>query len=118
MVLLVGLLFVIIGGLDLNDHDDQPSAVILNDVIVIFIFVISVVNIASAGILAIVISTMDNEGSEREKKLADWLYHTSVGLMTCAVFCDVIKMTFGLDPALSTQDFYGNRTSSIVNKLK
>ncbi|XP_073953364.1 ninjurin C isoform X1 [Choristoneura fumiferana] len=43
--LLVGLLFVIIGGLDLNDHDDQPSAVILNDVIVIFIFVISVVNI-------------------------------------------------------------------------
>ncbi|KAI8419884.1 hypothetical protein MSG28_008510 [Choristoneura fumiferana] len=74
--------------------------------------------VASAGILAIVISTMDNEGSEREKKLADWLYHTSVGLMTCAVFCDVIKMTFGLDPALSTQDFYGNRTSSIVNKLK
>lgn len=39
------MLFVIIGGLDLNDHDDQPSAVILNDVIVIFIFVISVVNI-------------------------------------------------------------------------
>ncbi|XP_063366946.1 ninjurin-2 isoform X1 [Cydia amplana] len=43
--LLVGLLFVVIGGLDLNDDDDQPSAVILNDVIVIFIFVISVVNI-------------------------------------------------------------------------
>ncbi|XP_028041307.1 ninjurin-2 isoform X2 [Bombyx mandarina] len=43
--LLVGLLFVIIGGLDLNDHEDQPSAVVLNDVIVIFIFVISVINI-------------------------------------------------------------------------
>ncbi|XP_050550736.1 ninjurin-2 isoform X2 [Spodoptera frugiperda] len=43
--LLVGLLFVVIGGLDLNDHEDQPSAVILNDVIVIFIFVISVINI-------------------------------------------------------------------------
>ncbi|XP_063540850.1 ninjurin-2 isoform X2 [Cydia strobilella] len=43
--LLVGLLFVVIGGLDLNDDDDQPSAVILNDVIVIFIFVISVVNV-------------------------------------------------------------------------
>ncbi|XP_052755786.1 ninjurin-2 isoform X3 [Galleria mellonella] len=43
--LLVGLLFVIIGGLDLNNHEDQPSALILNDVIVIFIFVISVINI-------------------------------------------------------------------------
>nr|XP_021206667.1 ninjurin-2 isoform X2 [Bombyx mori] len=43
--LLVGLLFVVIGGLDLNDHEDQPSAVVLNDVIVIFIFVISVINI-------------------------------------------------------------------------
>lgn len=30
--------------MDLNDHEDQPSAVILNDVIVIFIFVISVIN--------------------------------------------------------------------------
>ncbi|XP_028166946.1 ninjurin-2-like isoform X5 [Ostrinia furnacalis] len=43
--LLVGLLFVVIGGMDLNDLDEQPSAVILNDVIVIFIFVISVINI-------------------------------------------------------------------------
>lgn len=39
------MLFVVIGGMDLNDHQDQPSAVILNDVIVIFIFVISVINI-------------------------------------------------------------------------
>ncbi|XP_013137099.1 PREDICTED: ninjurin-2 isoform X2 [Papilio polytes] len=43
--LLVGLMFVVIGGLDLNDHQDQPSAIILNDVIVIFIFTISVLNI-------------------------------------------------------------------------
>ncbi|XP_053614301.1 ninjurin-2 isoform X1 [Plodia interpunctella] len=43
--LLVGLLFVIIGGLDLNDHEDQPSALVLNDIIVIFIFVISVINV-------------------------------------------------------------------------
>lgn len=37
-------MFVIIGGMDLNDEDDRPSAVVLNDVIVIFIFVISVIN--------------------------------------------------------------------------
>lgn len=41
----MGLLFVIIGGLDLNDRADQPSALVLNDIIVIFIFVISVINI-------------------------------------------------------------------------
>ncbi|XP_050352308.1 ninjurin-1 isoform X1 [Nymphalis io] len=43
--LLVGLLFVVIGGLDLNDDSDQPAAIVLNDIIVIFIFVISVINI-------------------------------------------------------------------------
>lgn len=37
-------MFVIIGGMDLNDDDDRPSAIVLNDVIVIFIFVISVLN--------------------------------------------------------------------------
>lgn len=36
---------MVIGGMDLNDHEDQPSAIILNDIIVIFIFVISVINI-------------------------------------------------------------------------
>ncbi|CAH0401419.1 unnamed protein product [Chilo suppressalis] len=123
-VLLVGLLFVIIGGLDLNDHDDQPSALVLNDVIVIFIFVISVINIvisafgieysnnplilerlnyinseylrkanitASAGILAIVMTFLDVDYSDRQKKIAYWLYHASVGMMTGVVFCDVVS---------------------------
>ncbi|CAH2089762.1 unnamed protein product [Euphydryas editha] len=90
--LLVGLLFVVIGGLDLNDDNDQPSAVILNDV--------------SAGVLALVISTLNEDCNVKEKKIAIWLYHVSVGMMTCVVFCDVIKMTFGLDPALSEQDHF------------
>ncbi|XP_041984780.1 uncharacterized protein LOC121737235 [Aricia agestis] len=116
--LVVGLLFVVIGGLDLNDHADQPSAIILNDVIVIFIFVISVTNIvisafgieysnsplASAGAMALVISSLD--GAHGGRKIADRLYHASIGLMTVVVFCDVIRMTFGLDPALSEEDLY------------
>ncbi|KOB78606.1 Uncharacterized protein OBRU01_01518 [Operophtera brumata] len=107
--LIIGLLFVVIGGLDLNDHEDQPSALILNDVIVIFIF-------ASAGVLALVISFLDGgEGNQRQKKIADWLYHTSVAMMTGVVFCDVIKMTFGLDPALSMKDYLGNRTSNLYD---
>ncbi|KPJ03238.1 Ninjurin-2 [Papilio xuthus] len=120
--LLVGLMFVVIGGLDLNDHEDQPSAIILNDVIVIFIFTISVLNIvisafgieysnnplAIAGVLALIISSLDDENNHKRKKIADGLYYLSVGLMTGVVFCDVIKMTFGFDPALSEQDYYRN----------
>ncbi|XP_026320495.1 ninjurin-1-like isoform X2 [Hyposmocoma kahamanoa] len=76
---------------------------------------ISIVLQASAGVLALIISYMDGKHNEKQKKISDWLYHTSVGLMTGVVFCDVIKMTFGLDPALSEQDFLGNRNSSIFN---
>ncbi|GBP68608.1 Ninjurin-1 [Eumeta japonica] len=106
LALLVGLLFVLIGGLDLNDHDDRPSAIILNDVIVIFIFVISV----SAGVLAIVIALTDSQRDGQRSKLNDALYHISVGMMTGVVFCDVIKMTLGLDPALSLDNFFGNKS--------
>ncbi|XP_072942947.1 ninjurin-1 isoform X6 [Epargyreus clarus] len=75
---------------------------------------ISMVLQAGAGILAILISSMDPDNSHRQKKIADWLYHISVGLMTGAVFCDVIKMTFGLDPAVSQQDLNGNKSSSFL----
>lgn len=68
---------------------------------------------ASAGVLALIISSLDGENSQKQKKIADWLYHSSIGLMTGMVFCDVLKMTFGLDPALSEQDSYGNRSSSL-----
>lgn len=71
---------------------------------------------ASAGVLALIISFLDGgEGSQRQKKIANWLYHTSVAMMTGVVFCDVIKMTFGLDPALSLQDYLGNRTSNLYD---
>ncbi|XP_045777577.1 ninjurin-1 isoform X2 [Maniola jurtina] len=78
---------------------------------------ISIILQASAGILALVISAMDGESSNKQKKIADWLYHISVGLMTGVVFCDVIKMTFGLDPALSMQDSFGNGSLTIHNPL-
>lgn len=34
------------------------------------------------------------------------LNHISVGLVTCALFCDVVKMNFGLDPAVAVSEFY------------
>ncbi|XP_061384335.1 ninjurin-1 isoform X6 [Danaus plexippus] len=43
---------------------------------------ISIVLQASAGILAIIISSLDGEHSIKQKKIADFLYHVSVALMT------------------------------------
>ncbi|CAH2042606.1 unnamed protein product, partial [Iphiclides podalirius] len=74
---------------------------------------ISIVLQAIAGILALIISSLDGEHNEKQKKMADGLYHVSLALMTGVVFCDVIKMTFGFDPALSEQDYYGNRASNM-----
>ncbi|XP_052743762.1 ninjurin-1 isoform X1 [Bicyclus anynana] len=48
---------------------------------------VSIILQASAGILALVISSMDGESSFKKKKIADWLYHISVGLMTGSFSC-------------------------------
>ncbi|CAH0713153.1 unnamed protein product, partial [Brenthis ino] len=79
---------------------------------------ISIVLQASAGVLALIISALDEENNIKQKKIADWLYHISVGMMTGVVFCDVIKMTFGLDPALSQEDYFSNSSAMhIINKI-
>ncbi|CAG5029868.1 unnamed protein product [Parnassius apollo] len=71
---------------------------------------VSIVLQAVAGVLVLIISSLDDEHSQKQKKISDGLYHLSIGLMTGVVFCDVIKMTFGFDPALSEKDYYGNGT--------
>ncbi|KAL9888951.1 ninjurin C isoform 3-T4 [Glossina fuscipes fuscipes] len=47
--LLVGILFVIIGSLNINRKNDQTAAVILNDVILVVVFVISTINVIISG---------------------------------------------------------------------
>ncbi|KAH8407319.1 hypothetical protein KR215_002633, partial [Drosophila sulfurigaster] len=47
--LLVGILFVVIGSLNINKQHDQTAAIILNDVILVVIFIISVVNVIISG---------------------------------------------------------------------
>ncbi|XP_068242143.1 ninjurin-1-like isoform X1 [Palaemon carinicauda] len=42
---LVGVLFLIIGGMNINDPQQHKAADILNNIIVMFLFVISVVNV-------------------------------------------------------------------------
>ncbi|XP_073847845.1 ninjurin C isoform X3 [Musca autumnalis] len=47
--LLVGILFVIIGSLNINRKKDQTAAIILNDIIMVVVFVISVINVVISG---------------------------------------------------------------------
>lgn len=47
--LIVGVLFVVIGSLNINRLKDQNRARILNDVILVFIFVISIDNVIISG---------------------------------------------------------------------
>lgn len=43
--MLVGVLFIVIGSLNINRRKEQAAAVILNDIILVMIFVISIVNV-------------------------------------------------------------------------
>lgn len=47
--MVVGLMFIVIGSLNINRKKDQTAAIILNDVILVLIFVISLVNVIISG---------------------------------------------------------------------
>ena len=51
--LVVGILFLVIGGMDINKKPSQRTADILNNVIVVLIFLITLVNVIINGILVI-----------------------------------------------------------------
>ena len=46
---IVGVLFLVIGGLNINDVPDQKTANFLNDVIVVLVFLITLVNVIISG---------------------------------------------------------------------
>lgn len=47
--MIVGLLFIVIGSLNINRKKDQTAAIILNDVILVLLFIISLVNVIISG---------------------------------------------------------------------
>ncbi|XP_045470231.1 ninjurin-2-like isoform X4 [Harmonia axyridis] len=47
--LAVAILFVIIGGMNINKERNKKAALILNDIILVFIFLIAIVNILISG---------------------------------------------------------------------
>ncbi|KAM7359738.1 ninjurin C isoform 3-T3 [Cochliomyia hominivorax] len=67
---------------------------------------LSIVLQISAGILLMIQSVVSIHKGKMERKIADVLNHIINGLIFLSVFCDVIKMNFGLDPAIP--DFHQN----------
>lgn len=47
--MVVGLMFIVIGSLNINRRKDQTAAIILNDIILVMIFIISLVNVIISG---------------------------------------------------------------------
>jgi hypothetical protein len=45
MQVLVGVLFFVIGAMNINKEDQQKTASILNDVVVVIIFLVSIINV-------------------------------------------------------------------------
>lgn len=43
--MIVGILFIIIGSLNINRQNEQSAAIVLNDVILVLVFLISIVNV-------------------------------------------------------------------------
>uniref|UniRef100_A0AAG5CTH8 Ninjurin-2 n=1 Tax=Anopheles atroparvus TaxID=41427 RepID=A0AAG5CTH8_ANOAO len=61
---------------------------------------ISIILQVSAAMLAVILTLVNLHGGEVQRKVANILNHFSLGFVVVALFCDVIKMNFGLDPAI------------------
>lgn len=54
----------------------------------------------TAAILAIILTQFNLNENDRHRRIANTLTHVSLGLVFISLFCDIIKMNFGLDPAV------------------
>lgn len=54
----------------------------------------------SAAFLAVILTRLSLNENTQHRNIANTLTHVSMGLVFVALFCDVIKMNFGLDPAI------------------
>ncbi|XP_035773347.1 ninjurin-2-like isoform X4 [Anopheles albimanus] len=61
---------------------------------------ISIILQVSAAMLAVILTLVNLHAGELQQKVANILNHFSLGFVVVALFCDVIKMSFGLDPAV------------------
>ncbi|XP_055311206.1 ninjurin-2 isoform X3 [Sitodiplosis mosellana] len=61
---------------------------------------LSIIMQVIAALLSVILSTVDITKSNKQRELANRLSHLSLGFVLVSTFCNVIKMNFGLDPAI------------------
>ncbi|XP_073847811.1 ninjurin C isoform X1 [Musca autumnalis] len=61
---------------------------------------LSIILQIAAGFLLMVVSVTNIHKGKTERAIADALNHVINGLIFLSLFCDIIKMNFGLDPAI------------------
>ncbi|XP_005188340.1 ninjurin-1 isoform X1 [Musca domestica] len=61
---------------------------------------LSIILQIAAGCLLMVVSVVGIHKGKTERAIADALNHVINGLIFLSLFCDIIKMNFGLDPAI------------------
>ncbi|KAK4885668.1 hypothetical protein RN001_001939 [Aquatica leii] len=65
------------------------------------LIIVSIVLQVSAALLSIIMGILKMHEDPKQKLVADILNHVALGFVTGTLFCDVIKMSFGLDPAVA-----------------
>ncbi|XP_055642870.1 ninjurin-1 isoform X3 [Toxorhynchites rutilus septentrionalis] len=61
---------------------------------------ISIILQVSAAFLAVILTMVNFQKGEVQQRVANIMNHFSLGFVVVALFCDIIKMNFGLDPAI------------------
>lgn len=67
----------------------------------------------TAAILAVTMSVLRIHQNKKTNTVANILNHVALGFVTGALFCDVVKMNFGLDPAIAINP---TQTQSLTTK--
>ncbi|KXJ73587.1 hypothetical protein RP20_CCG015458 [Aedes albopictus] len=62
---------------------------------------ISIILQISAALLAVILTLVNFHKGELQQRVANILNHFSLAFVVTALFCDIIKMSFGLDPAIA-----------------
>ncbi|KAF5299922.1 hypothetical protein FQR65_LT09317 [Abscondita terminalis] len=65
------------------------------------LIIVSIVLQVSAGLLSIIMGILKMHEDPKQIMIAEILNHVALGFVTGTLFCDVIKMNFGLDPAVA-----------------